>query len=197
MKYNPQIHHRKSIRLKGYDYSQAGLYFITICCQDRECRFGKIENDKMILNNWGKIADECWLEIPKHFPNVILHEYIVMPNHVHGIIELVNDDNVVGVENFHPLQHHNESQRNEFQKMIPRSIGSIVKGFKIGVTKWFRINEDVSLGDGNFQPQQSQRKLWQRNYYEHIIRNEQSYQTISDYIINNPVKWKGDKFYKS
>jgi REP element-mobilizing transposase RayT len=81
--------------------------------------------------------------------------------------------------------------------MIPRSIGSIVKGFKIGVTKWFRINEDVSLGDGNFQPQQSQRKLWQRNYYEHIIRNEQSYQTISDYIINNPVKWKGDKFYKS
>jgi hypothetical protein len=197
MKYNPQIHHRKSIRLKGYDYSQAGLYFITICCQDRECRFGKIENDKMILNNLGKIADECWLEIPKHFPNVILHEYIVMPNHVHGIIELVNDDNVVGVENFQPLQHHNESQRNEFQKMIPRSIGSIVKGFKIGVTKWFRINEDVSLGDGNFQPQQSQRKLWQRNYYEHIIRNEQSYQTISDYIINNPVKWKGDKFYKS
>jgi len=197
MKYNPQIHHRKSIRLKGYDYSQAGLYFITICCQDRECRFGKIENDKMILNNLGKIADECWLEIPKHFPNVILHEYIVMPNHVHGIIELVNDDNVVGVENFQPLQHHNESQRNEFQKMIPRSIGSIVKGFKIGVTKWFRINEDVSVGDGNFQPQQSQRKLWQRNYYEHIIRNEQSYQTISDYIINNPVKWKGDKFYKS
>ena len=197
MKYNPQIHHRKSIRLKGYDYSLAGLYFITICCQDRECRFGKIENDKMILNRLGKIADECWLEIPKHFPNVILHEYVVMPNHVHGIIELVNDDNVVGVENFQPLQHHNESQRNEFQKMIPRSIGSIVKGFKIGVTKWFRINEDVYVGDGNFQPQQSQRKLWQRNYYEHIIRNEQSYQTISDYIINNPVKWKGDKFYKS
>jgi REP element-mobilizing transposase RayT len=197
MKYNPQIHHRKSIRLKGYDYSQAGLYFITICCQDRECRFGKIENDKMILNNLGKIADECWLEIPKHFPNFILHEYIVMPNHVHGIIELVNDDNVVGVDNFQPLQHHNESRRNEFQKMIPRSIGSIVKGFKIGVTKWFRINENVSVAVGNFQTQQSQQKLWQRNYYEHIIRNEQSYQTISDYIINNPVKWKGDKFYKS
>jgi len=196
MKYNPQIHHRKSIRLKGYDYSQAGLYFITICCQDRECRFGKIENDKMILNNLGKIADECWLEIPKHFPNVILHEYIVMPNHVHGIIELVNDDNVVGVENFQPLQHHNESQRNEFQKMIPRSIGSIVKGFKIGVTKWFRINEDVSEGDGNFQPLQSQQKLWQRNYHEHIIRNEKSYQTISNYIVKNPERWKGDKFYK-
>ncbi len=172
------------------------MYFITICCQDRVCRFGKIENDKMILNNLGKIADECWLEIPKHFPNAILHEYVVMPNHVHGIIELVNDDNVVWVENFQPIQHHNESQRNEFQKMIPRSIGSIVKGFKIGVTKWFRINEDVSLGDGNFQPQQSQRKLWQRNYYEHIIRNQQSYQNISDYIIKNPEKWKGDKFCK-
>jgi putative transposase len=196
MKYNPQIHHRRSIRLNGYDYSQAGLYFITICCQDRKCRFGKIENDKMILNNLGKIANECWLEIPKHFPNAILHEYVVMPNHVHGIIELVNDDNVVGVENFQPLQHQNEPRRNEFQKMIPRSIGSIVKGFKIGVTKWFRINEDVSVGDGNFQPLQSQQKLWQRNYHEHIIRNEKSYQTISDYIINNPVKWKGDKFYK-
>ncbi len=199
-KYNPQIHHRRSIRLKGYDYSQAGLYFITICCEDRECRFGKIENDEMILNDAGKIADECWLDIPKHFPNAILHEYIVMPNHVHGIIELSENNianvgaenflplqnntiHTVGVENFQPLPQHNEPPRNEFQKMIPRSIGSIVKGFKIGVTKWFRNNTEIE-------------KVWQRNYHEHIIRNEQSYQTISEYIINNPSKWKDDKFFK-
>ena len=71
-KYNPQIHHRRSIRLKGYDYSQAGLYFITICTKDKECFFGRIENDEMILNEAGKIADKCWLDIPKHFPNAFI-----------------------------------------------------------------------------------------------------------------------------
>jgi len=108
--FNPNIHHRRSIRLKGYDYSQAGLYFITICVQNKACLFGKIivgannhlppnnhlphlpDNHlpKMILNDAGIIANECWLDIPKHFPNSVLHEYIVMPNHVHGIIELTN-----------------------------------------------------------------------------------------------------------
>ncbi|MDO9339450.1 MAG: transposase [Bacteroidales bacterium] len=198
-KYNPNIHHRKSIRLKGYDYSQAGLYFITICVQDRKSLFGKIaggdnvgvedfqplhhHQPEMILNDAGKIADECWLEIPKHFPNAVLHEHIVMPNHVHGIVELKqNDDTNVGVENFHPPQQSYESSRNEFQKMIPRSIGSIVKGFKIGVTKWFRNNTDIE-------------NVWQRNYYEHIIRDEKSYQRISEYIINNPKNWREDIFF--
>ena len=131
MPYNKNIHHRRSIRLKGYDYSQAGLYFITICVQDRKCLFGKIVDGEMVLNDAGKMADECWMEIPKHFPNSVLHEHIVMPNHVHGIVELTQNNVAnVGVENFQPLQ-----QQNAFQKMIPRSIGSIVKGFKIGVTK--------------------------------------------------------------
>ncbi|MDZ4669160.1 MAG: transposase, partial [bacterium] len=93
-KYNPNIHHRQSIRLKGYDYSQAGLYFITICCQNRARLFGKIDvgakifSPQMILNDAGKIATECWLNIPNHFPNVVLHEFIIMPNHIHGIVEL-------------------------------------------------------------------------------------------------------------
>ncbi len=198
--YNPNIHHRRSVRLQGYDYSQAGLYFITICCDDRKCLFGKIENNEMVLNDVGKIADECWMEIPKHFPNAVLHEHIVMPNHVHGVIELV-DGNNVGAENFLPLQNNTgitvgvenfqplHPKQNAFQKMIPRSIGSIVKGFKIGVTKWFRNN---TVGAENFLPLQT---VWQRNYHEHIIRNEQSYQTISEYIINNPRNWKDDKFY--
>ena len=192
-KYNPNIHHRKSIRLKGYDYSQAGLYFITICCQDRARLFGNIvgaENllpntppsnkPKMLLKDAGKIADACWLEIPKHFPNAILHEYIVMPNHIHDIIELLNENNneqTVRAENFLTVQ----PRRNEFLKIIPCSIGSIVRGFKIGVTKWFRqntvwVNKDLPI------------KLWPRNYYEYIIRDEQSYLRISKYIINNPAK---------
>jgi len=204
--YNPNIHHRRSIRLKGYDYAQAGLYFITICCQYRKCLFGEVavvtvgannhspnttpqnppsisHSPKMILNDAGKIAVQCWLEIPQHFPNVILHEYIVMPNHIHGIIELITDHNFVHDE----IRANDDSPRQmQLFKSPSKTIGSIVRGFKIGVTKWIR-NHNA----GKFPPQQP---VWQRNYYEHIIRNEQAYQRISDYIINNPAKWAKDKF---
>ena len=219
-KYNPAIHHRRSIRLKGYDYSQNGLYFITICTFDRECLFGEIINKKMILNDAGKAANECWLKIPEHFPNAVLHEHVVMPNHVHGIIEL-NDTSMaegenagtpngeyengeyqngvgvqntegiqyaVGVQNFEPLPPPTTSlpplpPQNRFQHIIPRSIGSIVRGYKIGVTKIFRDNTDIY-------------RVWQRNYHEHIIRSEQSYLRISEYVIDNPDVWEHDKFYR-
>lgn len=92
MPYNPKIHHRRSIGLKGYDYSRQGLYFITICCDKRRCLFGEITKGQMVLNEAGKFTNECWKEIPGHFPNAVLHEYIIMPNHVHGIIELVTDE---------------------------------------------------------------------------------------------------------
>src|SRR5690554_3448795 len=93
MIYNPNIHHRRSIRLKGYDYSRAGLYFITICCQDRAHLFGRIVNGVMKLNDAGNVASQCWSDIPVHFPNAILHEYVIMPNHIHGIVELVGANN--------------------------------------------------------------------------------------------------------
>ena len=179
MLYNPHIHHRRSIRLKGYDYAQAGLYFVTICCQDRACLFGEIIDGKMILNDAGEIANECWTNIPNHFPNSVLHEYVIMPNHVHGIIELKSE--YVGAENIPP--NHNGANDDSPLRSPSKTIGSIVRGFKIGVTKWMRQNTDLN-------------NVWQRNYYEHIIRNEQSYQTISQYIINNPAKWVGDKFYR-
>lgn len=151
----------------------------------------------MVYNETGIIANRCWLEIPQHFPNVILHEYIIMPNHIHGIIELCGNMNMiqnngvttVGAENFLPLLHQ---PRNEFQKMIPNSIGSIVKGFKIGVTKWVRNNITNPVGGTDFQPLQ----VWQRNYYEHIIRNQTSYENITNYIINNPKHWKEDRFHR-
>jgi putative transposase len=216
-KYNPQIHHRRSIRLKGYDYSQAGLYFITICCKDRAHLFGKVVNGEMVLNDAGEIAQKCWLEIPNHFPNVVLHEYVIMPNHVHGIVEFVganndspndnpnpanndspndnpnpanNDspnDNPNRLENDSPNNNLIRANSNRANSDSPlrspsKTIGSVVRGFKIGVTKWLRENTDVY-------------DVWQRNYYEHIIRNEKSHQIISDYIINNPAKWNDDKFY--
>lgn len=117
-KYNPNIHHRRSIRLKGYDYAQAGLYFITICCQNRACLFGDVVDGKMILNDAGKIANDCWLEIPNHFPNEVLHEYIVMPNHIHGIIEFV------GANNYSP--HNTDVNDNYGTKNIsPLNTGAI------------------------------------------------------------------------
>ena len=167
-------YNRRSIRLKDYDYSRAGIYFITICTHNRNCLFGIVQGEIMVLNEAGFIANECWRMIPKHFPNAILHEYIIMPNHIHGIIELKSSN--VGTENFLSL-------RNEFQKVIPRSICSIVRGFKIGVTKWFREDSNIKT-------------IWQRNYYEHIIRDFLSYKDIANYIINNPKNWIEDKLFK-
>lgn len=203
--YNPQVHHRKSIRLKGYDYSQAGLYFITICCQDRIHRFGQVENGTMILNEFGIVASNEWMNTPNIRKNVTLGEFIIMPNHMHGIIrilrrgeshspvnlpdaELYLSDNTFNAE-FHSTGNHelNASDDRDVCKTSLRSpsqtIGAMVRGYKSSVTK--------QLGLLGFTD-----KLWQRNYYEHIVRNEKSYNTVSEYIINNPAKWTDDKFYK-
>lgn len=174
---------RRSIRLRGYDYSQEGLYFITLCCRDRICRFGKVINGEMVLNQIGEIATACWLQITEHFTNVILHEFIIMPNHVHGIIEIS-----VGAKYLSPTKETDISKERA-KNISPqraagtsKTIGSVVRGFKIGVTKWARTNTNIH-------------DLWQRNYYEHIIRNEKSYHNISQYIQNNPLNWNEDKFY--
>lgn len=133
-------------------------------------------NYSPILSEIGKIANACWLEIPKHYPNTVLHEYVIMPNHIHGIIEIVGSNNHSTV--------HGENNHSPEWKSPSKTIGSIVRGFKIGVTKWVRDNTDIET-------------LWQRNYYEHIIRNQQSYDTISNYILNNPQKWAEDKFFET
>ncbi len=174
MKYNAKEHKRKSIRLKGYDYSQQGMYFVTVCTNDHHFLFGHIAEERMILNNAGRFANKCWLEIPEHFPHVALDEFIVMPNHIHGIINIDTMNNV-GVHNLEPLR-----KQNKYQQIIPKSIGSIIRGFKIGVTKCFRKNTNVY-------------NVWQRNYYEHIISNERKLNKISEYIINNPLKWLFDR----
>ena len=175
-----QLPKRRTIRLINYDYSQDGLYFVTVCCQDKICRFGKVEDGVMVLNDAGKIAKQCWLDMPVHFPHIILHEFIIMPNHIHGIIEI---SHFVGAKNLSP----------EYETLFQspsKTIGSIIRGFKIGVTKWFNNNRAK-----DFSPLQKSKPIWQRNYYEHIIRNEQSHQQITDYIINNPFNWGNDKYY--
>lgn len=186
MKYNPNIHKRKSIRLKGYDYSQAGLYFVTICCFEKMHLFGEIIRGKMQLNTAGEIAKKCWLEIPQHFNNTKLHEFVIMPNHVHGIIEIICSNNQL------PNRSNVDGRVANNDSSLPmrspsKTIGSMIRGYKIGVTKWFRGNMMDTFPVGQ--------SVWQRNYYEHIIRNEKALFTISDYIINNPLKWEEDKFY--
>jgi len=171
--FNPNIHHRSSIRLKGYDYSQEGLYFITLCCQDRMCLFGDIINGEMVLNEYGKIAKNEWLKTPEIRPNVELCDFVIMPNHVHGIIRM-------GRGELHSPDNRGEC--NSPLRSPSQTIGAIVRGYKSSVTK-----NIVLLGFVG--------KIWQRNYYEHIIRDGKSFQTISEYIKNNPVNWKNDKFH--
>lgn len=172
-KYNPKVHHRRSIRLKGYDYSQAGLYFITICCQDMICRFGKIINGEMVLNESGTIAYNEWFKLPDRFPNFELDVFQIMPNHMHGIVSLVGA----------PLAGAQRAGASPAP-----TVGDIIGAYKSLVSKdclEIYKSKDETMG-----------KLLQRNYYEHIMRNEQSYKTISNYIIYNPSNWKDDKFYR-
>jgi len=197
-KYNSNIHHRRSIRLKGYDYAQVGLYFITICCQDRAHLFGEISDGVMILNEYGKIAFAEWENSINIRDNICLHDFVVMPNHIHGIIEIVfkKANQYAGELELAPI--------TKFQSPS-QTIGSIVRGYKIATirkikNKVLERGELRCMGELQFAPTekiiQLDFKIWQRNYYEHIIRNEASHQRISDYILNNPAQWSEDKFYQ-
>ena len=169
-KYNPEIHHRRSIRLKGYDYAQPGLYFITICTKDRQHLFGSIENGRMIHNRFGEIAHNEWIKTAEIRDNVEILEFVIMPNHMHGIILLE------GAYGNTPLQAKFQSPS--------KTIGAIVRGYKGTVTKQINVLRQMPGVP-----------VWQRNYYEHIIRNEISYHRIAEYIINNPLKWQDDRFH--
>jgi len=167
MSYDPNIHRRRSIRLQGYDYSQAGLYFITLCCYNKSHLFGKVENDQMLLNDAGKIARDEWFKTPEIRPNIALAEFIVMPNHVHGIVV---------------VKYSEENAQSTIQRLngTSHTIGAIVRGYKSVVTR------KISLMSASLTT------VWQRNYYEHIIRTDESYHNIANYIINNPANWRSD-----
>lgn len=177
----------ESCRLNNWDYSSPGAYYLTIVTHNRENLFGEIENNKMVLNDAGKIVYKCWMNIPEHFPHVMLDEMIIMPNHLHGIIfiiekEIINNQNIVEThcvetQNFASLQIPN-SLGNQFGPQS-RNLGSIIRGFKIGVTKWYR-------------EQGINQKIWQPRFYDHIIRYEAELKNIRQYIINNPLKWNDD-----
>jgi putative transposase len=176
-------HHRHSIRLPGYDYAQPSAYFVTICTHDRVCSLGEIADGEMQLNNWGRVAAECWAAIPIHFGHVALDEWVVMPNHVHGLVAIsVSFSSANRVDVRVGARQCRAPTVEQFRHPVPGSIPTIIRSFKSAATK--RIN----LMRGATVP-----SVWQRSYYERIIRNEPELNTIRQYIRQNPVKWALDR----
>ena len=203
MTYNPQEHNRRSIRLKGYDYTSPGSYFVTICTQDRVHLFGQVVDAEMQLNPYGRVVDTYLSRIPDHFPHVTLDAWVVMPNHVHAIITITADhrrgdailDSLSGMMDdadsdtssalsgdcriaspLPPPQHPTGAPSG--------SLGAIVGNFKSIATR--RINRMRHTPGAD---------VWQRNYWEHIIRNQAAYKRIEAYIHNNPARWEQDRLH--
>jgi putative transposase len=175
MKYEPKKHRRRSLRLKDYDYAQSGAYFVTIVAQERTCLFGNIVDGALQLNDAGGMVQLSWSELSLHYPGVGTDAFVVMPNHFHGIITLVG----VG-----PCAYPQSGQPQEIAPTI--SLPDAVHRFKSLTTK--RYADGVKQSGWVPFPG----KLWQRNYYEHIIRNEKSLARIREYILNNPMRWSFD-----
>lgn len=204
-KYNPNIHKRKSIRLKGYNYAQAGLYFVTICVQHRECLFGNIVGadlsvcPEMKLNNAGKMIEKWYFELENKFSDIQCGAHIVMPNHFHCIIHNVGADlSVCPDDDKQSTTILGEQPPNILGEQLPKILGEHAGSPLHRVVQWFKTmttNEYIRNVKTNNWPRFNG-KLWQRNYWEHIIRNEKSHQNISKYIVNNPSKWDADKLNK-
>ena len=188
-----------SARCKNWDYTNDAAYFITICTQNRHHYFGKIIDGEMYLSDTGKIANEFWSEIPKHFPFVELGNFVIMPNHIHGILILNkpvetlhcnvsnpnenNDALHCNVENIQTLQCNVSTEKNDMGKISPKSgsVSVIVRSFKSAVTK---ISKKTNPDFG-----------WQSRFYDHVIRDAVSFENIRNYIDQNPLKWKEDSFF--
>ena len=186
MRCDPDNHHRQSIRLKGYDYSQPGTYFVTLVAQNRERIFGTVEGNQIRLNKIGELVANCWLSIPKYFDIARLDEYVLMPNHFHGIIN-IDESYGKGEASLGIITSPIESISGDASPLQPRgtqskSLAAIIQNFKSIITRNVnRIYFEVG------------KKIWQRNYYERIIRNERELNAIRRYIHDNPLNWALDK----
>jgi len=173
MKSDLQEHHRHSLRLQGYDYAQEGAYFVTVCTRGKECVFGGVVDGEMQLSEIGKVIEECWRAIPRHFPNVTSDVFVVMPNHVHGILMITGTGRGTACR---------APTTERFSHPVANSLPTVIRSFKSVVTR--RVGKlHNALGIS----------LWQRNYYEHIIRSEESLEEIRRYIAENPFRWANDR----
>ncbi|MEQ8947573.1 MAG: transposase [Balneola sp.] len=184
-----KLPNRQSMRLQGYDYSSPGFYFITMCTNRKEYVFGDVTNGKMHMNEYGVVAHHEWFKTELIRDNIRLDEFVVMPNHVHGIIEIIDKTPIVGANRDSPLPNkigiNNSFYKSKFESPS-NNLGAIVRGYKSAVTK--QINQ-IRKTPGT--------KIWQRGYYDHIIRNEESLFHIREYIKTNPMNWNKDRFYRN
>ncbi|MBI4571534.1 MAG: transposase [Chloroflexi bacterium] len=182
MRYDPFRRNRRSIRLPSHDYAAPGAYFITICAQDHECMFGEVEAGTVVLNEYGEIVRECWHDLPSHYDNVVLDACVVMPNHVHGIIVLAGGEVGAGLKPAPTMRPAPTGVQERRRHGLPE----IVRGLKTFSSR--RIN---ALRGTAGTP------VWQRNYYEHVVRDEDGLSRIRAYIEDNPRRWVEDEYHPS
>lgn len=212
MGYNPDIHHRRSLRLADYDYRDAGAYFVTICAYQRACLFGEVADGTMRLNDAGRMVQELWESLPSMFPSMRTEHHVVMPNHFHGIISIINGRGEPCVRppcisphhTIHGNRDHGDErvpgdnedfgdQKNQGEHKVrpygtdENSLGRVIQAFK-SLTTHAYIEGVNNRGWPSFPG-----RLWQRNYYEYIIRNEKDLANIRQYITENPLKWDLDE----
>ncbi|MGM0760562.1 MAG: transposase [Thermodesulfobacteriota bacterium] len=173
--------HRRSIRLTGYNYAQSGAYFVTLCTHKRRCLFGRIVEEQIVLNHLGLIVQEEWVRSADMRKEIDLDVYVVMPNHVHGIVFI---DSYRVAEEMNDSSQEKESHVSQQKGPTKKSLSSMVAGFKSSVTK----RQRVLAG-------KTKESVWQRNYYEHIIRNDDDLQMVREYIVTNPISWERDKLH--
>jgi len=195
MTYDPTRHHRRSVRLPAYDYTQPGAYFVTICSQHRECVFGEVLQGQMILNGPGQMVELVWRQLPQWYPGVEVDAFAIMPNHVHGIVVLVGAGPVGAGPRACP-EHSGRPQVDSGRPQVDSgqpqgvaptmSLPDVIHRFKSLTTARYRAGV---LQDG-WRPFPG--RLWQRNYYEHVIRNDSELARVRQYIVDNPARWEED-----
>jgi REP element-mobilizing transposase RayT len=214
MRYDPERHHRRSVRLRQYDYSQAGAYFVTICVQGRECLLGEVAGAAVVLSPFGRMVENWWNDLPRRFPRLDLDAWVVMPNHLHGIVvlgapalETTNSEPLtveggetpplpkerptVGAGFPRPApckdrNHLSQSTNSAAIEAVLRcpTLGQVVAYFKFQSTK--SVNQARGTPGGRF---------WQRNYYDHVIREETSLDRLRNYVVENPLRWELDQLH--
>ncbi|HEX9776895.1 MAG TPA: transposase [Geopsychrobacteraceae bacterium] len=182
MGYHPDVHHRQSNRLRDYDYAAGGAYFITICTHERALLFGAVTDETLRLNEAGEMVRDEWLHTAIMRPRVALDAFVVMPNHFHAVL-LLHDVGAHCVRPEDSPRTDNPDARSARLRRQRDSLGSIISGFKSAVTRGINV-----LHDSSGIP------VWQRNYYEHVIRNDADLQRLRDYIAGNPVRWDEDEY---
>jgi REP element-mobilizing transposase RayT len=175
LKHDPDRHHRQSTRLKGYDYAQPGAYFVTVCTRDRECLLGDIVDGEMRLNEYGMAVREEWLRTAQLRETVELDACTIMPNHVHGIVVITNGRGTA-----------RRAPTERFGKPVADSIPTIMRAFKSASTKHINV---IRRTPGT--------PVWQRNYYEHVVRDDEELKAIRQYILSNPANWTTDENYRA